>query len=342
MKRKFVISTSIALVMALVMFVQPVQTLALDFLSIFRVNDVKSIKITLADLEEGMQTISNLKKSFDGKEFEHKPLINVVSKSEHEVSKLTDADDFDAFKLRLPRDLESEKPEITAVGSVSTTFTIDVDASNEVLRMLNSSKQLSDNLRNVELTMVSSDSAYAKYEELLFFATQKSYLDAPKALKDELHNVMTNLPIIPTNIRQQLAKIEQDSSDIYLPVLVGFGREVDLGANNGYIYTLADFKALNETMSKNMVAPESHNTAIDSLTGNKSHKASIDEMKQKFMSKHDEQELVAMKEAHEKAIQEMPNLENASVLIWTKDGIMYGMIGNKTDAELTKIARSVR
>ncbi len=337
MKRKIVISSSMALVAALIIFVQPVQTLALDFLSIFRVNDVKSIRITIADLEEGIQGFSNLKKDFNIEEFEHKSLINIVSQPEHEVRKLTEVEEFDAFRLRLPRELASEKPEITAIGSVNTTFTVNVDASNEVLKMLNSPKQLSDHLRNLELTVVSSDTAYAKYEQMLFFATQKSYLDAPEAVKNELHDIMINLPVIPTNIRQQFAKIEQDSSDIYLPVLVGFGREIDMGRENGYIYTVADFKALQEMMPQTMVASESHKSLTAEL-----HDTSNEKLREKFISKHGEEELTAMKEAHKKAIVEMPNMDNASVLIWTKDGILYGLVGNKTDAELAKIARSVR
>lgn len=337
MKRKFVISSSIAAVMALIIFVQPVQTLALDFLSIFRVNDVKSIKITIADLDEVMQRFSNLEKDFDGEEFEHKSLINIVSQPEHEVKKLTAVEEFDAFKLRLPRELEPEKPEITVIGSANTIFTVDVDASNEVLKMLNSPKQLSDDVRNVELTMVSSGAAYAKYEQILFFATQKSYLDAPGAVKNELHDIMINLPLIPANIRQQLAEIEQDSSDIYLPVLVGFGREVSLGRENGYIYTAADFKTLQEMLPQTMVEPEFHK----SLTA-ESHGSSVEGLREKFISKQGEQALTTIKEAHKNAIAEMPDMDNASVLIWAKDGILYGLVGNKTDAELAKIARSVR
>jgi hypothetical protein len=41
-------------------------------------------------------------------------------------------------------------------------------------------------------------------------------------------------------------------------------------------------------------------------------------------------------------IADMPNIDDASILIWTKDGILYSLIGNKTDTELAKIAGSVR
>ncbi|HBV85633.1 MAG TPA: hypothetical protein DEF42_03035 [Desulfosporosinus sp.] len=340
MKRKIFTVASLALVLGLITFVKPVQTLALDTLSIFRVTDVKTIHITIADLQEGMQTISKLKEESKGKTFEHNSLINVVSQPQHEVKKLNQAKEFDAFKLRLPRELDSQTPEISAMDSSKMTFTLNVDAFNELLKGVNSPKQLSSDLQNVEMSMVSSAAAFAKYNDVLFLATQKSYLEAPQTAKNELRDVMLNFPLIPTNLRQQLAEIDEDSSDIYLPVLVGFGREVDLGGKNGYIYTLSDLKGLSETIPADMTSSLAHTKSLEITT--ESHKASMDEMSEKLISKYGEEKFAAMKEAHKIAMEEMPTMENASVLIWTKDGNLYGLIGNKTDAELAKIARSVR
>ncbi|SDG18470.1 hypothetical protein [Desulfosporosinus hippei] len=341
MKRKIFTFASLALVAGLITFVNPVKTLALDALSIFRVNDVKTIEITMADLQEGMQTISNLKEDFKGKEFEHKSLLNLISEPKHEVTKLNSAGEFDAFKLRLPSELASQTPEISALDSREMKFTLDVDASNELLKLLHSPKQLSSSLNGVEMSMVSSAAAFAKYEDVLFLATQKSYLDAPQAAKEELRDVMLNLPLIPTNLRQQLAEIDEGSSDIYLPVLVGFGREVDLGGKKGYIYTLSDLKGLTETIPQDMTVTGSHSTSLEGLNG-RSHEALMDEMSKTMISKYGEEKFAALKEAHTMAMEEMSNMDNASVLIWTKDGNLYGLIGNKTDAELAEIARSVR
>ena len=341
MKRKIVTLASLALVLAFITFVKPVQTLALDTLSIFRVNDVKTIEITIADLQEGMQTLSNLKEDFKGKKLEHTSPINVVSQPQHELTKLNEAEEFEAFKLRLPRELASQKPEISAMDSGKMTFTLDVAACNELLKAVNSPKQLSSNLKDVEMSMISSAAAYAKYNDVLFLATQKSYLDAPQAAKNELRDVMLDLPLIPTNLRQQLAEINEDNSDIYLPVVVGFGRKVNVGGENGYIYTLSDLKGLTETIPQDMVAPGSHSQTLEGLKG-ESHEVAMDEMSKKLISKYGEEKFAALKEAHKMATVEMPNMENASVLIWTKDGNLYGLIGNKTDAELAKIARSVR
>lgn len=341
MKRKILTFASLALVLSLITFVKPVQTFALDTLSIFRVTDVKTIQITIADLQEGMQTLTNLKEDFKGKNFEHTSPINVISQPQHKVTKLNKAEAFEAFKLRLPRELAAQTPEISAMDSGKMTFTLNVEAGNELLKAVNSPKQLSSNLKGVEMSMISSAAAYAQYDDVLFLATQKSYLEAPQAAKKELRDVMLDLPLIPTNLRQQLAEIKEDNSDIYLPVVVGFGRKVDLGGENGYIYTLSDLKGFTETIPQDTIAPGSHSQTLEGLKG-QPHEASMDEMSRKLISKYGEEKFAALKEAHKMATEEMPNMENASVLIWTKDGNLYGLIGNQTDAELAKIARSVR
>lgn len=341
MKRKLFILVPVALMLVLITFVKPVQTLALDALSIFRVNDVKTIQITVADLQEGMQTLTSLKEDLKGKTFEHTSPINVISKPQHEVTKLNEAKEFEAFNLRLPRELAAQTPEISAMNSSKMTFTLDVAAINELLTALRSPKQLSSTLNDVEMSMVSSAAAYAKYDDVLFVATQKSYLEAPQAAKKELREVMLNLPLIPTNLRQQLAEIKEDSSDVHLPVLVGFGRKVDVGGENGYIYTLSDLKGFTETIPQDMIAPGSHTTSLEGIKG-ESHEAAMDDMSKKLISQYGEEKFAALKEAHTMATKDMPNMENASVLIWTKDGNLYGLIGTKTDAELAKIARSVR
>lgn len=341
MKRKISILASLALVLALITFVKPVQTLALDTLSIFRVNDVKTLQITMVDLQEGMQTLTNLKEKLKGKTFEQTSPINVVSQSQHEVTKLKGAEEFKAFRLRLPRELAAQTPEISAKNPGKMTFTLNVEAINERLKAVNSPEQLTSKLNDVQMSMVSSAAAFAKYDDVLFVATQKSYLEAPQAAKKELRDVMLGLPLIPTNLRQQLAEIPEDSSDIHLPVLVGFGRQVDLGGKNGYIYTLSDLKGFTETIPQDMIAPGPHSQSLDGLKG-QSHEAAMDEMSQKLINQYGEEKFAALKEAHKMAIEEMPNMENASVLIWTKDGNLYGLMGNKTDAELAKIAKSVR
>ena len=344
MNKKFYLYSAvvISVAFALVAFVKPVQSLALDVLSIFRVNDVKTIEISITDIQEGLQKAAGLKEDLKGQKFEHKSPFTIISEPKHEVKSLENAKEFKAFKLRLPRELESEKPEISAIVASEMQFSIDVNAANEILKAVKSQKLLSDKLNNVKLTLKTSAAAFAKYEELLFFSSQNSYLDAPESAKQELRNVVLDSGLIPSNLRSQLAEIDINSSDIYLPVLVGFGREVDLGGKNGYIYTLSDLKSLTGNLPEGMGTSEKHPKVTKDTKLPADHTVKAEDMTQKFIQKYGEAKFTAMKEAFKKSSEEMPNMDQASVLIWTKDGNLYGLIGNKTDKELTEIAKSVR
>lgn len=329
MKRKLFIFAPLFFVLGLFAFVKPVQTFALDALSIFRVNDVKKLEITVEDLQEGVRNFSALKDEASEMETSHKSLINVLTKEKPEMKTLDSAKDFESFKLRLPQKLESQTPKLSAVDSHAIKFSINTEASNEVLKTLKSPTLLPTTLNNVEMSMNVPAVAFAKYDDVLFFATQKPALEAPNAAKKELQDLVLQLPLIPNNIRQQLAEIDMDSNDIYLPVLVGLGREIDLGGRIGYIYTMSDLKGFTESLPSDLQNLQSPNTGM---------KHELDKNHQIKLS---EEKLDTMTEAHEKFKQDSPNLKNSSVLIWTKNGIMYGLVGDKTDAALSKIARSV-
>lgn len=332
MKRKLLIFPPLLLVLVLLAFVKPVQTFALDALSIFRVNDVKTIEITVADLQEGAQNFASLKekaKSLEGVEtFDHS-FIQVLAKEKPEVKTLASAKEFEAFRLRLPKELQAQTPTISAIDPHAINFSINTEATNEMLKAFTGSVLLPNTLNNVEMSMNIPAAALVTYPDVLFFATQKPALEAPTEAKEALREFSLQFPLIPSNLQQQLAAIDIESNDIYLPVLVGLGREIDLGGRIGYIYTMSDLQGFTQSLPTDLQQPT----------------AQHDDMKHEFDKKHQaelsEEQLAAMEEMHEKFKEDMPNLENASVLIWTKDGVMYGLIGNQTDAALSKIARSV-
>ncbi|MDF2557458.1 MAG: hypothetical protein K0R71_1286 [Bacillales bacterium] len=335
MKKSWIIYGTIATVLALIAFVKPMQSIALDALSMFRVNDVRKIEITFADIQEGMLKYESLKENLKGKTFEDKSPFIMVSEPKHTTKKIKNAKDFEAFKLRLPLDLESEKPEITSINETNMKFKIDVEAANEYLKAIKNPILLSNDINNVDLTLKSPASAIVKYKELLFFATQKTYLDAPEQVKKDLRSAIIDSGFIPMNLKKQLSEIDVNGSDIFLPVLVGFGKEVDLGGKNGYIYKVSDLEALSK------IAESVKGKSGTPIASEETHLFENENTK-KFIEKYKESNFAAMKEAHMKATKDMPNMENASVLIWSKDGILYGLVGSKSDKELTNLARSVR
>lgn len=341
MKKNWFIYSSLIASLLLIAFVRPMQSIALDALSMFRVNDVKKIEITFADIQEGMLVSESLKERLKGKNLEDKSPFTIISEPKRKTKKIKKAKDFEAFRLRLPQDLESEKPEITSINETDMKFKINVDVANEYLKAIKNPILLSKDLKNVDLTLKSPASAIVKYKDLMFFATQKAYLDAPDPVKKDLRSVMLDSGFIPTNLKNQLAAIDINSSDIFLPVLVGFGKEVDLGGKNGYIYSLSDLKALSK-IAEGLKGKSGTPLVNEGGQLSKPTAKTANEMTKKFIKKYGQSNFAAMKEAQKKVMKEMPNMDTASILIWSKEGILYGLVGNKTDKELTNIARSVR
>ncbi len=427
MKRKHIVVVALVCVVSASAFLTPVQTFAVQAMSIFRVQDVKTLKITIADLQEGMQ---NLKMLHDGtlgqgKDFKPVSLVNIImdggmsgsiedanflpafeenlrqslksidgvqdasvnivipsknvdsmadtqkttasiclttNKSLSDIQgetiaqfvsknvkgltmdniKITDqnaqtiytgyknpsaqgptvssdtsvagggtrtlssVDEFKDFAFKLPSKLAKETPKISTVDSHAVTFTLNVPACNDVLTKLNVSRRLADTDANIPITVTAPASVVAEYNDVALFATQRPVVDAPKDLTDELKQIMLDIPMIPEDIRSQLAAIDVNGSDIYLPVLVGVGREVSLSGSTGYLYTLADLRNFTNALP---------NDLKNMQFGSHSDFNSTDSGKDK----------------------------DASLLIWTKNGILYSLAGtDKTDAQLAEIARSVK
>ncbi len=296
MKKKLITTLGITFITSLALFIPSVQTFAVSALSVFRVNDLKTIKITVADIQEAVDYFENNKSNYEdlhseqivNNYFSYQPsnVKNVVPKELNSVNEFTD------FSFKLPRELKDETPSIEAVDSNSIKFSLNTEGINKTLSKLDNSLLLDDNLNGTEISITTPAMVVAKYNnsEILLFATQNIVFDTKADAKQEIFNTLINLPIVPTNIRSQLANINIESQDIYLPVLVGVGRETNINGSTGYIYAMSDLKLFVQTLPFNM---------------------------------------------------NISDAENISALVWTKDGVLYCLTGNKTDGELLNIARSI-
>jgi len=98
----------------------------------------------------------------------------------------------------------------------------------------------------------------------MFAATQMPYAEAPVAVKESLQSTLLAMPFLSTSLRSQLAAIPLDNRDVYLPVIMGLGREVSVGRNIGYIYSSTDLSVMLEQMPVNRLNPvPDHATAIE-------------------------------------------------------------------------------
>lgn len=300
MRKKTLTAAAAILLAAALLFIPAVQSFAVDALSIFRVGDAKTITITPADLEQIAKSIAAHKESAANDTAKEKaPATHMNPPQNQEKSQpktLADIGAFTAFDVKLPRDLADQTPEIRATDSHSETIKLEVAALNEKLAKLGSKTQIDPRFEGTEITVTSPPAVTAAYADVVLIATQRPDVQAPADVKAALWAAVCELPDIPESIRSQLRAIDPETRDIYLPVILGVGRETEIGSAKGYLYTMADVAALKQTLPADM-------------------QSGLDE---------------AAKEGA------------ASCLIWTNGGVLYVLAGEKDDAELSAIARSMR
>lgn len=358
MKKKVVIPIVAVVAAAILLFATPVQNFVVQAMSLFRVGEVKTIEIAMSDIEELMGNLKEMQSSYESKElvipegFTHGKMVEVISYEYSEPTELASAKDFTGFEFNLPSEFDGQTPKMYGSNVTSVTFKLNVDEMNKMLELTGHPAVFPASANGVEMTLNIPAAATAYYEGAVFMATQKPVLDAPKEVKQDLKEMIVSSPLLPANLAAQLAEIPVDSNDVYLPVLVGIGREVDLGQAVGYVYSVKDVKSFAESVSPKMPADmtseqqQGEGTEMSaSLTALiEQHKAMMTpEELQTLETKHVEakakyDEMIANKEQIKA---EMPDMENASVLVWTQDGVIYAVAGNMTDEELVEVARSV-
>jgi len=294
MKKKALISVIAIALVAILMSIPSVQAVAMSALSVFRVGTPKTIKVTVADIEEVMNYFEQYKGQFDHEYIEESDIRGAIYNERPEIKTLSDVSEFDGFNFKLPTALANETPTLYATDSESNTVSVDTAKINEALSKLGSEDLIDERYDGSEITVNASPSIAAKYADVILFASQGANIDGNDDLIDSLWSSMLNMPFISENLRSQLSKVNIKSGDVYLPAIMGLGRETSVGNATGYIYSMQDFDQVISSFSKGLM--EGYEENID---------------------------------------------KEGSALLWIKDGILYCLVSEKSDGELTQIARSI-
>lgn len=298
LKKRFV-WLGITAMLACVILIQPVRAAAESALTIFRVNDVNTITITVTDLQD---MIAGFRSSgvFPTKDMSGQTKSDSEAQApdnlKSHIKSLNSVRDFNAFSFSLPTALKSESPKLYTTDSESKTITLDTTGINAELKKMGAATMLDSSLNGSEITVDTPASITAEYSDVTLIATQSAYIDAPDTTTNSLWKSVLSIPAIPDDLRVQLAAIDPKTRDIYLPVIEGLGRETDLGSTTGYIYSTSDLA---------QVA-----SVIPDLIGST--------------------QLTKLQS------------ENESALIWVRNGVLYCLAGQKSDSELSQIARSIK
>lgn len=325
MKRKVITTAGIVLALVLSVTIQPVRAAVFDALSVFRVNEIHTIKIELADIEEFLQNSSSL----GSIELPEEMPVSMISNEGGITRELNGAEDFEAFDFRLPGKLKDQTPIIKGSDAGKAVVSLDVITANRFLTALGG-YALPESLAGAEFTIEIPPSVAVKYDNVLLAATQLPVVESDRLNAVQIvRDAIIALPVIPSGVRNQLLAIPVNDPNVYLPVLVGVGRSADIKGNTGYIYTLSDLQAYTNALPSDMLTG-----MLPEQNANSSNEASSIGI----IGGSDGPTSVFIADSE---VPEGMDFEDASVLIWTRDGVIYALAGAMTDAELIEIARSI-
>ena len=236
LKKSLPVICAAAVLLAAVL-IQPVRAAAESVLSIFRVEAVRTINITVTELQEiaGFMKAHALAESGPEDRLEE-----ALSSIRAQTKPLASISEFDAFPVRLPAALETETPSLSAVEARTDTAALDTAKLNSALSELGAATLVDGGLNGASVSVTLPPAFFAEYEDVVFIATQTVTADAPDDVLNALKSAVLSIPGIPDTLRAQLAPISPKTRDVYLPVIEGLGRTVDLGGATGYLYSTGE------------------------------------------------------------------------------------------------------
>lgn len=269
MKKRVITFSIIAAIAISLLFVPVVQTYAASALSIFRIQDTKTINITVSDIDQIAAYMKahqqDFKNSMDdkqetGRQADEEPGIKPTP--------LKSIKDFKAFQVNLPKILSNEKPVIEMVDTQTKNITIRVSEINAQLEAAGVQNRLDSKYEGQQLSIATPPTVNIRYSNVDLIATMMPYISSPEDLKQSIWNIVQVFPAIPDDIRAQLAGININQHDAYIPVVEGVCREADLGGSTGYLYSSSDLKTLANSFDDPApsVAPDKANTAEKNTT----------------------------------------------------------------------------
>lgn len=233
--RAAVCAAAIILSCAFSLSFAPVRSAAAQFLSIFRVNKVETVKLTPADLSKLQQAMREGGKVTlaDLGEVQYTKKSSSGTISAEEAKKSVD------FNFRLPAYL----PEGFALREIDRTaggtagFTLDTKKTNQVLKTLGGSTFLPDALNGNTFTLTLPVVLSAEYSgpgHLTVSQARSPELAAPGDTSvNAIRDALLSLPILPANLKNQLASINDWQHTFLVPDVNGSAREVSVDGSQG-------------------------------------------------------------------------------------------------------------
>lgn len=236
--RKIAAGICAALVITTCMSIQPVRAAVSNALSIFRVENVKGLNISVDDIQQIQNKLRNKEPEIDLQKFGK---IKTIGGQQRQVT-LEEAKKVAGLPVLFPAALADTRPGITVIDPSSMEFTLNVDNMNRVLKSFGAQTLLPKSIDGKTFNVNISRTIVMKYNisgrDINIVQTKSPEIVVPEGVDvDQIYDSMVDLPIIPENLQRQLKSIKDWKSTIYIPVIGNETTEVDINGSKGYVFT---------------------------------------------------------------------------------------------------------
>lgn len=242
-----------ALVITTCVTVKPIRAAVVNAVSIFRVNDMKTVDISLNDIDK-------LEKALE----QHKTDVNIdkIGKikcqgGEEKSVTLAEAKKALPFSIYVPTNIPTYNTESIVMNNPSKIdFTLNVENVNQLLKSLGGKKMFPKDLDGKTFTLNMSGTLNINYKD----ANSNKYINiteskvpeliAPsEANVDEIFNALSELSVLPPEMQNQLKSMKDWKSTLYVPNPGKQLENLNINGNKAIGY----FENKNDTMNSNIL-----------------------------------------------------------------------------------------
>lgn len=218
--KSVIVAAGLVLVITTCIAVKPIRAAISDMVSIFRIQELKSVNISLNDINKLKEAIKNQESNID---------IDKIGKvnyqgGEKESVTIEGAKNSLSFAVLTPRDIALTSINDATISKPSQVdFTLDVDNVNQILKSLGENnifpKELDGKTFTLKMGGVLEFSYNDKNNKYINITESKvPEIFAPSGINiDELFNALSGLSILPPAMQSQLKTMKDWKSALYIP-----------------------------------------------------------------------------------------------------------------------------
>jgi hypothetical protein len=255
------VSIAAAVVLALVIVgsIPSVQTAAANFLQVFRVQEVDTLTLTPADMNQIERAVRE-GTSGQSIDFESFGTINVEGQQQ-ETSLNYDQLGSIGFACKLPGNIDPSQGQYTLQSMPAVEITPNVEKVNAFISALGSSQLLPESLEGKTFQIKMGKCLVASFEDFRLVQGPSPELEAPGDVKvSEIAEAMVALPIWPDNVRRQLESVSDWQHTLLIPgennekvkvngqdavLMKDNSNHILIWQENGLVYSLEDYSGKN-------------------------------------------------------------------------------------------------